>query len=207
MATITQEKEHIKLALMGGGGVGKSNITLRFIQGAFKEFYDPTIEDSYTKDNYIVDNETFSLEIYDTAGQDSFTGMRDMYYRDMHGFIFVYSITDKNSLQDVEERIESLRRLRDPDNQGILPPLMILGNKNDLEEERVISKAEGESFTQKVGDEVIFMETSAKNNINIDKIFEDMVRLVIKRKKVAKGDGIKGRSKTNDDKCCRCSLM
>ena len=60
-----------------------------------QEFYDPTIEDSYIKDNYIVDDETFSLEIYDTAGQDSFTGMRDFYYRDMDGFLFVYSITDK----------------------------------------------------------------------------------------------------------------
>ena len=66
--------------------------------------------------------------------------------------------------------MESLRRLRDPDNKGVLPPLMILGNKNDLEDQRVISKAEGESFAQKVGDSVIFMETSAKNNTNIDKV-------------------------------------
>ena len=70
----------------------------------------------------------------------------------------------------MEERIESLRRLRDPENKGILPPLTILGNKNDLEDQRVISKAEGESFTQKVGDSVIFMETSAKTNTNIDKV-------------------------------------
>ena len=47
---------------------------------------------------------------------------------------------------------------------------MIIGNKNDLEDQRVITKAEGESFTQKVGDDVIFMETSAKNNTNIDKV-------------------------------------
>ena len=66
--------------------------------------------------------------------------------------------------------MESLRRLRDPDNKGVLPPLMILGNKNDLEDQRVISKAEGESFAQKVGDSVIFMETSAKTNTNIDKV-------------------------------------
>jgi len=204
MGTITEEKEYIKLALMGGGGVGKSNITLRFIQGSFKEYYDPTIEDSYRKDNYIVDDETVSLEIYDTAGQDIFTGMRDMYYGRSDGFLFVYSITDKNSLQDVEERIESLRRLRDPDNQGILPPLMIIGNKNDLEDQRVITKAEGESFTQKVGDDVIFMETSAKNNTNIDKIFEDMVRLVIKRKKMAEG---KNSSRANKNKRKWCCLM
>jgi len=204
MGTIIEEKEYIKLALMGGGGVGKSNITLRFVQGAFKEFYDPTIEDSYIKDNYIVDDETFSLEIFDTAGQDAFTGMRDTYYSNMDGFLFVYSITDKSSLQGVEERIESLRRLRDPDNLGLLPPLMILGNKNDLEDQRVISKAEGESFTQKVGDSVIFMETSAKTNTNIDKIFEDMVRQVIKRQKIQGGEPGKMTKKGGG---CPCSIM
>ena len=70
----------------------------------------------------------------------------------------------------MEERVESLRRLRDPDNKGVLPPLMILGNKNDLEDQRVISREEGEAFTQNVGDSVIFMETSAKTNTNIDKV-------------------------------------
>ena len=87
--------------------------------------------------------------------------------------IFLFSLLFsllRSSLSDVEERMESLRRLRDPDSTGFLPPVMILGNKNDLEDQRVISKAEGENFTQKQGDSVIFMETSAKNNTNIDKV-------------------------------------
>ena len=63
-----------------------------------------------------------------------------------------------------------LLSVQDPDNIGVLPPLMILGNKNDLEDERVISTEEGENFTRRQGDSVIFMETSAKKNTNIDKV-------------------------------------
>merc|ERR1712013_685549 len=71
MAADNQEKVWIKLALMGGGGVGKSNITLMFVSGNFKDYYDPTIEDSYMKDNFMVDEELSPLEIFDTAGQDT----------------------------------------------------------------------------------------------------------------------------------------
>ena len=84
-----------KIVFSGGGGVGKSNITMRIINGEFKDYYDPTIEDSYMKDNYMVDEEPISLEIMDTAGQDTFLAMRNTYYHNMDGFIFVYSITDK----------------------------------------------------------------------------------------------------------------
>ena len=79
----------------GGGGVGKSNITMRIINGEFKDYYDPTIEDSYMKYNYMVDEEPISLEIMDTAGQDAFIGARNAYYQSNDGFVFVYSITDK----------------------------------------------------------------------------------------------------------------
>ena len=68
---------------------------------------------------------------------------------------------------------------QDPDNTGNLPPIMILGNKNDLEDQRVISKAEGEEFTRKQGDSIIFMETSAKMNTNIDKVRDPLMSLKV----------------------------
>ena len=82
-------------SFLGGGGVGKSNITMRIINGEFKDYYDPTIEDSYMKYNYMVDEEPISLEIMDTAGQDAFIGSRNAYYQSNDGFVFVYSVTDK----------------------------------------------------------------------------------------------------------------
>ena len=60
-----------------------------------QDYYDPTIEDSYMKDNYMVDGEPTALEILDTAGQDTFIAMRNHYYQNMDGFVLVYSVTDK----------------------------------------------------------------------------------------------------------------
>ena len=84
-----------KIVVLGSGGVGKSALTVQFVQGIFVEKYDPTIEDSYMKYNYMVDEEPISLEIMDTAGQDAFIGARNAYYQSNDGFVFVYSITDK----------------------------------------------------------------------------------------------------------------
>eukprot|EP00090_Calanus_glacialis_P019186 TRINITY_DN29529_c0_g1_i1.p1 TRINITY_DN29529_c0_g1~~TRINITY_DN29529_c0_g1_i1.p1 ORF type:complete len:205 (+),score=69.04 TRINITY_DN29529_c0_g1_i1:56-670(+) len=194
MATENQEKQWIKVALMGGGGVGKSNITLMFISGKFQDNYDPTIEDSYSKDNFMVDDEASPIEIYDTAGQDGFVGMRDRYYRDMDGFVFVYSIIDKGSLADVEDRFDNVKRVRDTEGTGKLPPIIVVGNKSDLEDERVISKEEGEAMTREYGSEVLFLEASAKGNINIEEIFQNIVREIRKAKSEA-GTEAKGKKK------------
>ena len=78
----------------GSGGVGKSNIAMRFINGEFKDYYyDPMIEDSYMKYNYMVDEEPISLEM-DTVAL-AFIGSRKAYYQSNDGFVFVYSVTDK----------------------------------------------------------------------------------------------------------------
>ena len=74
--------------------------------------YDPTIEDSYRKDNFKVDDKICPIEIMDTAGQDSFTSMRDIYYRSGDGFLLVYSVTDSSSVKDVQNRFEELMRVR-----------------------------------------------------------------------------------------------
>eukprot|EP00092_Neocalanus_flemingeri_P008208 GFUD01008850.1.p1 GENE.GFUD01008850.1~~GFUD01008850.1.p1 ORF type:complete len:204 (-),score=63.90 GFUD01008850.1:72-683(-) len=200
MAAENQEKEWIKVALMGGGGVGKSNITLRFVSGAFQDSYDPTIEDSYTKDNFMVDDEGSPIEIYDTAGQDTFVGMRDRYYSDMDGFVFVFSIIDKSSLADVQDRFDNVRRVRDTEGTGKLPPIILVGNKNDLEDQRVISTEEGQAMAREYGSEVLFIEASAKGDINIEQIFQNIVR-EIKKAKSQEATKTKGKKRKNKSKC------
>ena len=77
-------------------GVGKSNIAMRFINGEFKDYYyDPMIEDSYMKYNYMVDEEPISLEMDTRDGHLAFIGSRKAYYQSNDGFVFVYSVTDK----------------------------------------------------------------------------------------------------------------
>ena len=78
----------LKLAVMGSGGVGKSAITVKFVQGIFIDKYDPTIEDSYRK-QMMVDTTHHIVEILDTAGTEQFSAMRDLYIKNAEGIILL----------------------------------------------------------------------------------------------------------------------
>src|SRR5438128_9220601 len=88
-----------KLVIVGGGGVGKSALTIQLIQNHFIDEYDPTIEDSYRKQVTIDDN-TSLLDILDTAGQEEYSAMRDQYMRTGEGFLLVYAITSRASFEE-----------------------------------------------------------------------------------------------------------
>jgi len=163
-----------KIVVLGSGGVGKSALTIQFIQGNFVEKYDPTIEDSYRK-QVEVDAKACMLDILDTAGQEEYSAMRDQYMRTGQGFVLVYSITDPSSFEDCMTIHEQLLRSKDADEV----PLVLVGNKCDLEEERSVSKEEGQNMAQKFGD-CKFLESSAKEKINVEEIFISLVRLIDK---------------------------
>ncbi|KIJ42598.1 hypothetical protein M422DRAFT_48201 [Sphaerobolus stellatus SS14] len=87
-----------KLAVMGEGGVGKSALTVQFLRGRFEEEYDPTLEDHY-RQHSVVDEEFAILDILDTAGQEDFHAMREQYILEREGFILVYSVTSRDSVE------------------------------------------------------------------------------------------------------------
>merc|ERR1712151_902547 len=124
-----------KLVVLGSGGVGKSALTVQFVQGIFVEKYDPTIEDSYRK-QVEVDNSQCMLEILDTAGTEQFTAMRDLYMKNGQGFVLVYSITAQSTFGDLEDLHEQIHRVKDADKV----PIILVGNKCDLEEEREVGR-------------------------------------------------------------------
>ena len=93
-----------KLVVVGGGGVGKSALTIQFIQSYFVTDYDPTIEDSYTK-QCVIDDRVAKLDILDTAGQEEFSAMREQYMRSGEGFLLVFAFTDRASFDEVNERM------------------------------------------------------------------------------------------------------
>lgn len=163
-----------KVVVFGAGAVGKSAMTLQFVKGYFITDYDPTIEDCY-KRTISVDQEMVQLDILDTAGQDDFAGMRVFYMRQGKAFILVYSIDDRASFEEIEVFYQDLLRTRGgPDHI----PLVLCGNKCDLTDQRVISKAEGQELADRMN--AVFLETSAKYNLNIDNAFEALVRGVRK---------------------------
>ncbi|CAO3684946.1 unnamed protein product [Umbelopsis vinacea] len=161
-----------KLVVLGSGGVGKSALTVQFVQSIFVEKYDPTIEDSYRK-QVEVDGQQCMLEILDTAGTEQFTAMRDLYMKNGQGFILVFSITSMVTMNDLYELREQILRVKDADNV----PLVLVGNKCDLEDERMVSREQGMMLSQQWGGKP-FYETSARQKINVDEVFYDLVRQI-----------------------------
>lgn len=162
-----------KLVVVGGGGVGKSALTIQFIQSHFVDEYDPTIEDSYRK-QCVVDEEVALLDVLDTAGQEEYSAMREQYMRTGEGFLCMYSITSRSSFEEISTYYHQILRVKDRDHY----PILIVGNKIDLEGEREVSTAEGRALAQQFG--CNFLETSAKNKIRVDEAFYILVREIRK---------------------------
>jgi len=183
-----------KIVVLGSGGVGKSALTVQFVQGIFVEKYDPTIEDSYRK-QVEVDGQQCMLEILDTAGTEQFTAMRDLYMKNGQGFVLVYSITAQSTFNDLQDLREQILRVKDTDDV----PMVLVGNKCDLEEERVVGKDQGLNLARQFSN-CTFMETSAKAKIGVNDIFFDLVRQINRRTP-------DGKKEENDGCCTRCRCV
>lgn len=160
-----------KLVVVGGGGVGKSALTIQLIQSHFVDEYDPTIEDSYRK-QCTIDGEQVLLDVLDTAGQEEYSAMREQYMRTGEGFLLVYSINSRNSLEELQSFYEQILRVKDSDDV----PVIVIGNKCDLEAERQVSYEEGLALAEQFNCK--FLETSAKQRINVEEAFFDVVRSI-----------------------------
>eukprot|EP00123_Amoebidium_parasiticum_P001367 comp12438_c0_seq1/m.7354 comp12438_c0_seq1/g.7354 ORF comp12438_c0_seq1/g.7354 comp12438_c0_seq1/m.7354 type:complete len:213 (-) comp12438_c0_seq1:363-1001(-) len=166
------DHEKMHFVVVGPGGVGKSAITLSFVRNQFMEEYDPTIEDSYTKE-LVVDDVTVELDITDTAGQEEFRGLwGDKHISSGDGFIVVYSVIDANTLADLEQFKTQIHRVKDQNKV----PMVICANKCDLKDEREVSKEEGDKFAQNAN--AIHVETSAKTGLHVEDAFLALIREV-----------------------------
>ncbi|CAI5449432.1 unnamed protein product [Caenorhabditis angaria] len=185
-----------KIVVLGNGGVGKSALTLQFVQGVFTPHYDATIEDSYRKLSKI-EAENARLEILDTAGTEQFSGMRETYYKSAHGFILVFSLEDKSTFEDLKLTYENIARIRGKD-----VPLILVGNKSDLIGTRQIDQQFVEDHARTLN--IPYFETSAKLNQNVAQIFEECAILILKRGGVK--ENINSDSTSTIFKSCCCFL-
>jgi len=185
---------------VGSGAVGKSAMTLQLINNRFVEGHDPTIEDSYQK--YIsIDEKPCRLDILDTAGQEEFKSMRPHQLRQGQGYLVVYSVTDATSFQKVREFYEQIVRSKGKEDNVIM---CLCGNKSDLEDQRKVTKEEGEKMSEtlkSLGSKVLFFETSAKSNKNVEECFFSLIRAL--RHKTVVPCSCKGKCNCND-KCKKC---
>jgi len=137
----------------------------------FVDEYDPTIEDSYRK-QCVIDGEDALVDILDTAGQEEFSAMRGQYMRSGEGFLLVYSITDRDSFDSISAYHQQILRVKDTESV----PIVLVGNKCDLEDGRCVTKNEGRFIGEELG--CRFVETSAKLGLNVEETFLNLVRQI-----------------------------
>jgi len=165
------EGKLMHVVMLGMGGVGKSALVIQFVQDKFIKVYDPTIEDSYRK-QVVVDNKVCMLNIWDTAGQEEFEALQDGYIRQADGFVLVYSITDRKTFEKIESLFIKILRVKCSDGE----PVVIVGNKSDLEDSREVSSLEEQQLASKLQCE--FMETSAATKSNVENAYATVVRSI-----------------------------
>lgn len=153
-----------KVALVGSRLVGKSSITVRFVEDHFVESYYPTIENTFSK-TITHRQQEYALEIMDTAGQDEFSIISQNHLVGMHGYLFVYSVTLRQSFELIDIIRDKILNSIGTDNI----PLVLIGNKCDLDHQRQVDYAEGEALARKFNCK--FLETSVREDINITKAF------------------------------------
>ncbi|KAK0729739.1 ras family-domain-containing protein [Lasiosphaeris hirsuta] len=169
-----QPSREYHVVVLGTGGVGKSCLTAQFVHNQWIESYDPTIEDSY-RTQVSVDGRQVMLEILDTAGTEQFVAMRDLYMKTGQGFLLVFSITSRTSLEELATLREEIIRIKDDENV----PIVIVGNKADLVDQRVVDRARAFSLSQRW--QAPYYEASARTRVNVDEVFVDLCRQMLRR--------------------------
>ncbi|VDD97564.1 unnamed protein product [Enterobius vermicularis] len=145
-------------------GVGKSCLLLQFTDKRFQPVHDLTIGVEFGARMITIDSKQIKLQIWDTAGQESFRSITRSYYRGAAGALLVYDIT-RQDLRDTFNHLTSwLEDARQHSNSNMV--IMLIGNKSDLEARREVKKEEGEAFAHEHG--LVFMETSAKTAANVE---------------------------------------
>ncbi|KAL6928407.1 hypothetical protein ACO0SA_003146 [Hanseniaspora valbyensis] len=212
-----------KLVLLGDSSVGKSSIVTRFVKDQFDLNKESTIGAAFLSQTIkLLDGDSgeevaIKFEIWDTAGQERYKSLAPMYYRNSNAAIVVYDLCDANSLSKAVKWVNELKEKLGEDNDCIIS---LIGNKLDItledESKRAISFKEGEDFAIENG--LYFHEVSAKDNIGIKDIFQEIGESLYKQYKekrvknsTANGPGTSGtsnvelnRPSTNDSTSC-CS--
>jgi Ras-related protein Rab-2A len=153
-----------KYIIIGDTAVGKSCLLLQFTDKRFQPVHDLTIGVEFGARMVNIDGKQIKLQIWDTAGQESFRSITRSYYRGAAGALLVYDITRRDTFNHLTTWLDDARQ-----HSSSNMVIMLIGNKSDLEARRDVKKEEGEAFAREHG--LVFMETSAKTAANVEEAF------------------------------------
>ena len=203
-----EDQINLKILILGDSSVGKTSLLLKYTDGYFPTIYVATIGVEYKIKKIVINNIAINLQIWDTAGQERFRSITQSFIKGADGILYVYDITQKKTFDDLktwisqsEESAEGFKKI-------------IVGNKVDLEDERVISKEKLKKFCDDRN--IQGFEVSAKIGKNLSECFEALAKLIVGDKTkdeliqtytiTSKGRGLSINSKKKDKKdkkkCC-----
>ena len=198
----------VKVVLVGDSGVGKTNIMSKYLKNQFMEHSKATVGVEFGSKLFNHQGHKIKAQIWDTAGQEKYKAITGAYYKGSKGAFIVYDITRKDTFASIERWVNDLKATSDPKLTIIL-----IGNKNDLDDKREVSKDQGEEKAKSFG--CAFLETSAFSGDNLDKAFELMVKEIYEKfsnssseeeefEAVKKGEDLKVEKATDKKKkaCC-----
>ncbi|KAI6650237.1 Ras-related protein Rab-2 [Oopsacas minuta] len=170
-----------KYIIIGDTGVGKSCLLLQFTDKRFQPVHDLTIGVEFGARMITIDQKQIKLQIWDTAGQESFRSITRSYYRGAAGALLVYDITRRETFEHLTTWLEDARSY-----SSSHMTIMLIGNKSDLDTRREVQHSEGEEFARQHG--LIFMETSAKTAANVEEAFIGTAREIYEKIKAGTVD-------------------
>ena len=167
--------ERYRVILIGELGVGKSSILNQFINGNFNPNYRTCISSQFfTKTIYLPENKNVTIDLWDTTEQEKYHSLPTIYYKNANVVILVYDITKKYTFDEAKNYWYEQIKQNHEDNNIII---ILVANKNDLYEDQKVSNEEGKEFAKNIG--AIFISTSAKNNNDINFLFENIAMKIL----------------------------
>ena len=163
-----------KVILLGESGVGKTSIIARFYSGKFNPDIITSLSSQYIRKTIeLPNNKSITFDIWDTCGQERYRSLTRLFYKGAKVVILVYDITNKNSFIELKEFW--YKQIKELGEKDII--FAVVANKNDLYDERVVNSETGEEFAKSIG--AIFMQTSAKENIGIQELIENIGKKIL----------------------------
>jgi Ras-related protein Rab-7A len=176
-----RQKALLKIIVLGDSNVGKTSVLTQYVKNKFSEKFKATIGADFLPKDVMLDDKMVQLQIWDTAGQERYQSLGLSFFRGADALVIVFDVTNKKSFGSLDSWKENFLHARDPAEPEKFP-IIVLGNKIDMVDQRRVSRENAEEWCKKEGiSPSEYFEVSAKENTNIAQAFQAVAKLAIAR--------------------------